>query len=151
KGKHLVVGGSSETNLLSNNSYTGDLSAIIMKNLPFWAEIRRTPSKKIALMSDWEEKLEALAKSTINEDVHILTGVPSWTLVLLNRILEISKANNIVEILPQIELFKHGGVAFAPYKNQFEKLIPKAEMNYVDAFNSSEGFFGIQDDPSRSD
>ena len=151
KGKHLVVGGTSEVNASSINSYTGDLSAIIMQNLPFWAEIKRTPSKKIALMSDWEEKLEAMARSTMNEDVHILTGVPSWTLVLLNRILEISKADNILEIWPRLELFMHGGVSFEPYRTQFEKVIPKPDMHYVDTYNASEGFFGIQDDPSRRD
>ena len=151
KGKHLIIGGSSQVNLLSDNSYTGDLSAIILKNLPFWAEIRRTPKKKIALMSDWEEKLEAMARSTIYEDVYILAGVPSWTLVLLNRILDISKADNILEIWPNLELFMHGGVSFGPYENQFKKLIPKADMNYVETYNASEGFFGIQDLPELNE
>ncbi len=146
-GKHLIVGGSSEINTLSDGSYTGDLSAIIMKNLPWWCEIRRTPKKKIALMDDWEEKLDAMAHSTINQDVHILAGVPSWSLVLLNRILDITGADNILEVWPRLELFMHGGVSFGPYKSQYEKLIPRTDMNYVETYNASEGFFGIQDQP----
>ncbi len=150
-GKHLIVGGSAEINTLSYGSYTGDLSAIIMKNLPWWAEIRRTPKRKIALMDDWETKLEAMAQSTINEDVYILAGVPSWTLVLLNRILEITGADNINEVWPRLEFFMHGGVSFAPYRSQYEKLIPNPEMNYYETYNASEGFFGIQDRAGEND
>lgn len=145
KGKHLVVGGSSEKNKHSSGSYSGDLSAIIMKNLPFWAEIKRTPKKSIALMSDWEEKLEALAKSTMEEDVGIITGVPSWTLLLLNRIMDLSGKSNIMEVWPNLELYMHGGVNFSPYKSQFEKIIPNADMHYVETYNASEGCFSIQD------
>jgi len=146
KGKHLVVGGSSDENLHSTGSYTGDLSALIMKSLPFWVEIKRTPKKRIALMSNWEEKLEALAQSTLKEDVGILTGVPSWTLILLNRILEITGAKNITEVWPNLELYMHGGVNFKPYKSQFASLIPSTNMNYVDTYNASEGCFSIQDE-----
>ena len=116
-----------------------------MKNLPGWAEIRRTPSKDIALMSQWEEKIEKMAQSTIHEDVYILAGVPSWTMVLANKVLEISGKNNLKEVWPNLELFMHGGVSFEPYKAQFERLIPDPKMNYVETYNASEGFFGIQD------
>ena len=145
KGKHLIVGGSAQINHLTADSYFGDLSAIIVKNLPWWAEIRRTPSKDIALMSQWEEKIEKMAQSTTHEDVYILAGVPSWTMVLANKVLEISGKNNLKEVWPNLELFMHGGVSFEPYKAQFERLIPDPKMNYVETYNASEGFFGIQD------
>ena len=146
KGKHLILGGSAEINYLSADSYFGDLSAIILKNMPWWAEIRRTPSKEIALMSDWEEKIEKLALSTKDQDIYILAGVPSWTLVLCNRILEITGKKHLREVWPNLELFMHGGVNFEPYRNQFKRLIPFDDMNYVETYNASEGFFGIQDD-----
>lgn len=145
KGKHLIIGGSAEVNYLTTDSYFGDLSAIIVKNLPWWAEIRRTPAKQIALMSEWEDKIEKMAHSTIHEDVYILAGVPSWTMVLANRILEITGKNNLKEVWPNLELFMHGGVNFTPYKEEFERLIPDPKMNYVETYNASEGFFGIQD------
>ncbi len=144
-GKHLIVGGSAELNKLSDHSYLGDLSAIIVKNLPWWAELRRTPAKEIALMSEWEEKIEKMAHSTMEEDVYILAGVPSWTMVLANRVLEISGKSNLKEIWPNLEMFMHGGVNFDPYRAQFQKLIPDPSMNYVETYNASEGFFGIQD------
>ncbi len=144
-GKHLIVGGSAQINHLSEDSYYGDLSAIIVKNLPWWAELRRTPSKEIALMSEWESKIEKMALSTIEEDVYILAGVPSWTMVLANKILEITGKNNLKEVWPNLELFMHGGVNFEPYREQFKRLIPDPEMHYVETYNASEGFFGIQD------
>ncbi len=145
KGKHLVVGGSAQINYLSADSYFGDLSAIIIKNLPFWVELRRIPHRSIALLSEWEEKIEKMALSTIHQDVYLLAGVPSWTLVLLKRVLEITGKDNIADVWPRIELFMHGGVSFAPYREQFKKLIRKDDMNYVETYNASEGFFGIQD------
>lgn len=144
-GKHLIIGGSAQINQLSTDSYFGDLSAIIVKNLPFWAEIRRTPSKEIALMSEWESKIEKMARSTINEDVLIIAGVPSWTMVLAKKVLEISGKSNLKEVWPNLELFMHGGVSFEPYKQEFQRLIPDKTMNYVETYNASEGFFGIQD------
>jgi hypothetical protein len=150
-GKHLVVGGSAQINDLSKDSYFGDLSAIIMKNLPFWCEIRRTPHKDIALMSRWEEKLDKMAEATAKDDVSILVGVPSWTLVLLKRILEITGKKTIAEVWPRLELFMHGGVSFTPYKQQFTDIIGNPNMNYVDNYNASEGFFGIQDDINKDD
>lgn len=144
-GKHLIIGGSTQINHLSADSYFGDLSAIIVKNLPWWAEIRRTPSKEIALMSEWQSKMERMARSTIEEDVYIIAGVPSWTMVLANKVLEISGKSNLKEVWPNLELFMHGGVNFEPYREQFKKLIPDPKMNYVETYNASEGFFGIQD------
>jgi len=147
-GKHLIIGGSAQVNPnpLMPHSYSGDLSAIILKNLPWWAEIRRTPAKEIALLSEWETKIEKMARSTMKEDVYILAGVPSWTMVLSNRILEISGADNLKEVWPNLELFMHGGVSFEPYREQFKRLIPFDGMNYVETYNASEGFFGIQDE-----
>ncbi len=143
--KHMVVGGSAEVNPMSEDSYTGDLSAIIMKNLPWWAEIRRTPSKEIALMNEWEEKIEKMARTTMNEDIGLLVGVPSWTMVIAKRVLELSGKSNLKEVWPNLECFMHGGVSFEPYREEFKKLIPDPNMNYVESYNASEGFFGIQD------
>jgi hypothetical protein len=145
KGKHLVIGGSTDVNSLSTKSYYGDLSAIIIKTLPWWAETKRTPSKEIALMNEWEQKIEQMALKTMHEDVRILIGVPSWTMVLANKILEFSGKKNLKEVWPNLELFMHGGVSFEPYKKEFQKLIPDSTMNYVESYNASEGFFGIQD------
>jgi hypothetical protein len=150
-GKHLVIGGSAELNKLSNESFFGDLSAIIMKTLPWWAEVKRTPSKQIALMNEWEEKIEKIAINTIQEDVHVLVGVPSWTLVLANKILEISGKNNLKEVWPNLELYMHGGVSFDPYREQFTKLIPDSSMRYIESYNASEGFFAMQDRVESND
>lgn len=144
KGKTLVIGGSKTDIKYGDGSYVGDLSAIIMDNLPIWVELKRTPSLEIALLDDWEEKLDKMARSTITEDVRVLSGVPSWTLILLKRILEITGKNNIREVWPNIELFMHGGVNFSPYRQQFENLI-SGKMNYAESYNASEGYFGIQD------
>lgn len=144
-GKTLVVGGSSQINYFSSDSYYGDLSAIIMKNFPIWVEQRRVPKMSIALMDEWEDKIEEMARSTAREDVSNISGVPSWTLVLLRRMLEHANTNNILDIWPNIELFMHGGVNFLPYKEQFKKIIPTNQMNYYENYNASEGFFGLQD------
>ncbi len=149
-GKHLIIGGSSEINILDKKSYIGDLSAIIIKNLPFWAEIRRTPSRETSLLSNWEEKLDKLVRETIEEDVYILAGVPSWTLVLLKRILEFTGKKSIKEVWPNLELYMHGGVNFSPYKAEFESIIGE-KINYVETYNSSEGFYGIQDQPETNE
>ncbi len=145
KGKHLIVGGSAQVLPLTHDAYQGDLSAIIVKNLPWWAEIRRTPSREIALMSEWESKIEKMALSTMHEDVYIIAGVPSWTMVLANKILELSGKNNLREVWPNLELFMHGGVSFEPYREAFRQLVPFDDMHYVETYNASEGFFGIQD------
>jgi hypothetical protein len=144
-GKHLILGGSSSIMSHSSDSYIGDLSAIILRNLPFWVELKRTPSMDIALMDNWEEKIEQMALQTMNEDVRMVAGVPSWTLVLFKRILEIKKAAHIRQVWPKLELFMHGGVSFKPYRQQFRQLIPGSGMHYFETYNASEGFFGIQD------
>jgi hypothetical protein len=144
-GKHLVLGGSSKINAFNEDGYTGDLSAIIIRNLPIWVELRRAPSRDIALMDDWEEKIEMIARTTMDEDIYMMAGVPSWTLVLLKRILEIKGTDNIRHVWPNLELFWHGGVSFKPYQDRFHKLISGPNMNYVETYNASEGFFGIQD------
>jgi hypothetical protein len=149
--KHMVVGGSAEVNPVREDSYTGDLSAIIMKNLPWWAEIRRAPSREIALMNEWEEKIEKMARTTMNEDIGLLVGVPSWTMVIAKRILEITGKSNLKEVWPNLECFMHGGVSFDPYREEFKKLIPDPNMNYVESYNASEGFFGIQDQSDSRD
>lgn len=144
-GKVLVVGGSSAINSFSNNSYYGDLSAIIMKNFPVWVEHRRVPKMAIAIMDNWEEKIEKMALSTTKENVSNISGVPSWTLVLMKRILEINKTDNILDIWPNLELFMHGGVNFSPYKEQFKSIAPGNQLNYYENYNATEGFFGLQD------
>lgn len=151
EGKNLVVGGSSQISPYSKHFFSGDISAIMIKNLPLWVEYKRTPSNEIALLPDWEEKIERMASATIQEDVSMIVGVPSWTLVLLNRILEITGAQNIHEIWPNLELFMHGGVSFKPYKNEFQRLLSTQSMNYYETYNSSEGSFGMQDRPGADD
>ncbi len=144
-GKGLVIGGSSEVNQFSNKSYYGDLSSIIIKNLPYWAEYIRTPSRSIALMPKWEEKIEKMATAGAMENVTNISGVPSWNLVMLRRILEIAGKDNMLEVWPNFELYAHGGVSFKPYREQFRELFPSDKVTYLETYNASEGFFGIQD------
>jgi hypothetical protein len=151
KGKGLTLGGSHEINRINNESFYGDLSAILIENLPFWTYFIRTPSQEIALMSEWEEKLEKIADTTIKENVTSIAGVPSWMLVLLRYILDKTGKDNILEVWPNLELFTHGGVSFEPYKEQYARLIPKKNMNYLETYNASEGFFAIQDQPDSKE
>lgn len=144
-GKTLMMGGSSQTIDPNTESYEGDLSSIIIQNLPFWADIMRTPNRETALLKDFEEKLERMTRITVNENVTSISGVPSWMLILLNKILEETGAPNISTIWPNLEVFFHGGVAFTPYRQQFKELIPSSTMNYMETYNASEGFFGIED------
>ena len=144
-GKSLVIGGSHQINQVNADVQYGDLSAVILENSPFWSAWLRTPDNSIALMDEWEEKIEALAQSTINENVTSMAGVPTWLIVLLKRILEITGKQNIKEVWPSLELYMHGGVSFVPYKAHFEKLIG-APINYLEMYNASEGFFAAQDD-----
>lgn len=146
-GKGLALGGSHQLNELDPkaNSYYGDVSAVIMKNLPMWAQIIRTPSLEIALMDNWEEKIAKLAETTIDENVTSISGVPTWTILLLQRLMEMKGAKDITEIWPNLEVFFHGAVSFTPYRNLFKQLIPSSGMRYVETYNASEGFFGIQD------
>jgi hypothetical protein len=151
KGKALTLGGSHQINNFNNSSFFGDLSAILIENLPFWVTFIRTPSPKISLLPEWEEKLEKLMQHTINENVTNVAGVPSWMLVLFKSILSNTGKKNILEVWPNLELFIHGGVSFAPYRDQFEKLVPSGKMNYMETYNASEGFFAIQDNPLSND
>ena len=145
-GKSLIMGGSSQIQEVSNQSfYEGDLSAILMQNLPFWAEFMRTPSLNVALMNEWEKKLELMVEETINHDVRSISGVPSWMLVLLKRILERTGKDNIMDVWPNLEVFFHGGVSFKPYEKQYREIIRSDKMVYLETYNASEGFFGIQD------
>lgn len=149
-GKTLSMGGSSTINEFRSDSYSGDLSAIILKNLPIWAELKRIPDKSTALLENWEEKIARMAETTRKQDVSTLIGVPSWTMVLLKRILEMEGKNDIREVWPNLELFMHGGVSFKPYKSQFESII-SGSMHYYESYNASEGYFGIQDQNGADD
>jgi len=150
-GKALAMGGSHQICEFNNQSYYGDLSAILIQNLPFWAEFQRTPSLDIALMDNWEEKIEKMALAILKDDITNISGVPSWTLLLLKKVLDITGKENIFEVWPELELYVHGGVSFIPYRHEFKTLFPGNTLNYVETYNASEGFFGIQDTPDRDD
>jgi hypothetical protein len=150
-GKNLTLGGSHKINQFSNDSLYGDLSAILIENAPIWVEIIRTPRPKIALLEDFQEKLDLITRTTINENVTSISGVPSWYLVLIKQILAYTGKSNLLEVWPNLEVFFHGGISFTPYREQYSKLIPGIQMQYMETYNASEGFFGLQDDPTRSD
>ena len=145
-GKGLVIGGSHNINPMNTEAQYGDLSAVLLQNSPFWGHWLRTPDLSIALMDEWESKIEKLAESTIKENVTSVSGVPTWTLVLFKRILHKKKKKTMSEVWPSLELYMHGGVSFTPYKEQFQKLIGK-EVNYLEMYNASEGFFAAQENP----
>ncbi|HZJ73795.1 MAG TPA: GH3 auxin-responsive promoter family protein [Perlabentimonas sp.] len=151
KGKGLTLGGSHQVDNFSNQSYYGDLSAILIENIPWWADFIRTPSQKVALIPEWEVKLEKLTEEALRENVTNIAGVPSWNLVMIKHILNFTGKDNLLEIWPNLELFTHGGVSFTPYREQFEKVIPSPNMHYMETYNASEGFFSIQDDPNSPD
>jgi hypothetical protein len=144
-GKGLVIGGSHQISQVNEDIQFGDLSAVIVQNSPFWSNWIRTPDTSIILMDEWESKIEKLAQTTVNEKVTSMAGVPTWLIVLLKRILEISGKDTIKEVWPGLELYMHGGVSFIPYRQQFEQLIG-APINYLEMYNASEGFFAAQDD-----
>lgn len=143
-GKSLRLGGSKEL-YEENGTVFGDLSAILIDNMPFWAEFSSTPSNKVSLMSDWEYKMQAIVEETVNENVTSLAGVPSWMLVLLNRVLEHTKKSSLLEVWPNLEVYFHGGVNFGPYAEQYKNILPKKNFKYYEIYNASEGFFAIQD------
>ena len=149
-GKSLRLGGSSQI-YENNNTYFGDLSAILIENMPIWAEFSSTPSSKVSLMSEWETKIPAIIKEARNENVTSFAGVPSWMLVLLNRILEESQSGNLLDIWPNLEVYFHGGVSFDPYRTQYQQLVPKTDFKYYEIYNASEGFFAIQDQNYSND
>lgn len=145
-GKSLVVGGSHQINKVGEEIQYGDLSAVLMQNSPFWGQWLRTPELSIALLDEWENKIEQLARITSEENVTMLAGVPTWTLILLKRILELKNKKTIREVWPNLELYMNGGVSFVPYKDQFEKLIGMP-INYQEVYNASEGFIAAQEKP----
>ena len=150
KGKGLTLGGSQKLSQYNSESFYGDLSAILIGNLPFWVNFIRTPDQSIALLDKWEEKLVKMTEATINENVTSLSGVPSWFLVLLKHIMKVKGTDNLLDIWPNLELFIHGGINFEPYRDQYKKIIPSDQMHYMETYNASEGFFAIQDDPKDS-
>ena len=147
-GKSLVIGGSHQISKINDEIQYGDLSAVLLQNTPFWGQWIRTPELSIALMDEWEGKIEQLALSTIEENVTSIAGVPTWTMVLIKRILEITGKSTLKEVWPNLELYGHGGVSFTPYREQFKKLIGPG-VTYLDIYNASEGFFAAQNDPDE--
>lgn len=141
-GKTLILGGSQQVNNIGGGIYTGDISAILIKNLYFWAKLSRTP-EKIALIPDWETKLKVLTKYATKQDVRAFMGVPSWLLVLLKKIHQ-ETGKELTDLWPNLEVFFHGGVSFTPFEEQYKKLISKQSMIYWETYNASEGFFGVQ-------
>lgn len=148
QGKGLIIGGSHKVNELAPNTYYGDLSAVMMNNLPFLANYLATPSMDIALMDNWEEKLEKMVAHTMDEDVTNISGVPTWTLILIKRLLESSGKSILKEVWPNLELYVHGGINFDPYKAQFQELIGPG-VRFRETYNASEGFFGVQDSADK--
>ena len=143
-GKSLRLGGSKEL-YEDNGTFFGDLSAILIDNMPFWAELSSTPSNKVSLMSEWESKLKAIIKESTQENVTSLAGVPSWMLVLLNNVIEETGKDHLFQVWENLEVYFHGGVNFNPYKAQYKNLLPRKNFNYYEIYNASEGFFAIQD------
>jgi hypothetical protein len=148
-GKALILGGSHVPNYNTKNSLVGDLSAILIENINPLVNLVRVPKKSIALLSDFEVKRNLIAQEAIKQNITNLSGVPSWMLSVMTRVLEISGKDNLVEVWPNLEMFFHGGVAFTPYREQYKRLIPSDQMHYMETYNASEGFFGVQDDPTN--
>jgi len=149
-GKSLRLGGSKQL-YEDNNTIFGDLSAILIENLPFWAELSSTPSSKVSLMDEWTEKMKAIVRETKNENVTSLVGVPSWLLVLLNNVLQDTGKENLLELWPNVEAYFHGGISFEPYRDQYKKIFPSDNFRYYENYNASEGFFAIQDRNNADD
>ncbi|EIA09496.1 GH3 auxin-responsive promoter family protein [Flavobacterium frigoris] len=149
-GKSLRLGGSAQI-YEDNNTFFGDLSAILIENMPIWAEFSSTPNNKISLMSEWEAKIAAIINETKKENVTSFAGVPSWMLVLMNKMLEDTGKENLFEIWPNLEVYFHGGVSFEPYREQYKKILPQRDFKYYEIYNASEGFFAIQDLNNSSD
>lgn len=148
QGKCLTLGGSKKISDIGNGMQTGDLSAILIDNAPFYSKFAKTPSPDIALLSKWEEKLEKISKVTVNENITSLAGVPSWLMILLQHILKLSNKTDLHEIWPNLELFMHGGVNFTPYRQQYKNITSKG-LNFLETYNASEGFFAFQNDPEE--
>lgn len=152
-GKGLPIAGSHQINKLNNQSYAGDLSAVLIQNTPFVFNRFRATSKKISLIGEWEEKIEAIARKSLDTKVTTLAGIPTWSLVLIEKVLELAKNENrnLMEVWPNLEVYFHGGVSFLPYRKQFDALIPPGEITYFELYNASEGFFAMQNDPHSND
>ena len=147
-GRALILGGSHAPNYNLKDSLVGDLSAILIENINPLVNLVRVPKKKTALLSDFESKREMIAQEALHKNVTNISGVPSWMLSVLTRMMEISGKTHLEEVWPNIEVFFHGGVAFTPYRKQYEQLITSPNMHYMETYNASEGFFGLQDDPT---
>ena len=147
-GKTLTLGGSCN---LENGCWTGDLSALLIREMDFWSGWFRAPRTATAVIPDFDAKAEAICRECAGEHITSFAGVPSWNLALMRRVLEYTGKRNLLEVWPDLCLFAHGGVEFAPYRSSFEELIPSDKMNYMETYNASEGFFALADDPSRSD
>jgi len=150
-GKGLSIGGSHRVDETNAEVFYGDLSAVLLQNLPLWTELYRTPKLEVALMDEWESKLDEMVRITLHQDITNIQGVPSWTLVLLHKVLEVSGKRNIREVWPNLEVFFHGAVSFLPYRKQFEAIIGSPGINYMETYNASEGFFAMQDRPDADD
>ena len=147
-GRGLILGGSHAPNYNLSGSLVGDLSAILIENINPLVNLVRVPSKQTALLSDFEVKRDRIAREAMGKDVTNISGVPSWMLSVLNRVMELSGKTHLNEVWPNLEVFFHGGVAFTPYRKQYEQLITSPGMHYMETYNASEGFFGLQDDPA---
>lgn len=147
-GKSLILGGSHSPNYNLRNSLVGDLSAILIENISPLANMVRVPCKQTALLSDFEVKRDRIARETMNKNVTNLSGVPSWMLSVLTRVMELTGKTHLEEVWPNLEVFFHGGVAFTPYRKQYQELITSPNMHYMETYNASEGFFGLQNDPA---
>ncbi len=147
-GKSLLIGGSHKINSFNENTFYGDLSAVLMNNMPTWANLLKTPDKSIALMDDWELKLEKMANQVIQENVTSISGVPTWTIVLLEKLMAMKGVTDVSEVWPNLQLYIHGGVSFTPYRDVFKNMISSSKMRYLETYNASEGFFGMQNDLS---
>lgn len=151
RGKTLTLGGSHRLDTLGAGAQSGDLSAILIRNMPRWADRLREPSTQVALIPDFERKVEAICRECSRKHITSFAGVPSWNLVLMNRLLEYTGTDSLLEVWPDLSLFIHGGVSFAPYREQYERIIPSTQMKYMETYNASEGFFALQDNLSTRD
>lgn len=147
-GKGLILGGSHAPNYNLKDSLVGDLSAILIENVSPLVNLVRVPHKRIALLADFEEKVRQIARATLRANVTNLSGVPSWMLAVLKHIMEVRGTDNLLDVWPNLEVFFHGGVCFTPYREQYRRIIPSEGMHYMETYNASEGFFGLQDDPA---
>ena len=146
--KGLILGGSHSPSPLNSEAHQGDLSAVLLQNLNPLVNLIRVPKKPIILMDEWESKIKAIVENTWNKDVNSLSGVPSWMLVLIKAVLKKTGREYLTDVWPNLEVFFHGGISFEPYREQYKTLIPSNKMHYMETYNASEGFFGLQDDPT---